>query len=270
MRAGESQGKPIILSAMKIFQKKIERDELGWVCARIQNDNFYGVAKDNWIVVRNSGNYWPCGKLSIKVITGQKKFPEIKVKSILHRHLLKFWGKRNLKKRDPGRVEIFKRKKDYTKEWMKYETSYTYKVVNEEGKLMRHRKMADIIRKLMNLIKKIQENIFRYELFGCRASAKADPPLAEKSGSAFSAGRIRFVFWMCYIKLKKNMIQIDCRARELCPARKRFRFGWKISPQNGFENILCQSKFLKVGKVGKSGKNKKKLDTHFWKSFEKT
>jgi guanylate kinase len=57
--------------------------------------------------------------------------------------------KQRILKRDPNvSEEYLKERMDYTKEWMKYEDVYDYKVVNEEGKLDETiEKVAGIIRK---------------------------------------------------------------------------------------------------------------------------
>ncbi|HUD08573.1 MAG TPA: hypothetical protein VMQ48_00605, partial [Candidatus Saccharimonadales bacterium] len=146
MRAGESQGKPYYFISHEEFKKKIERDELAEY-AQEYNDNFYGVAKDELDRVRNSGNIglW---KIEYKgVITAKKKFPEIKSIYIAPPSLEVL--RQRILKRDPDvSEEYLKERMDYTKEWMKYENVYTYKVVNEEGKLDETiEKVADIIRK---------------------------------------------------------------------------------------------------------------------------
>ena len=64
----------------------------------------------------------------------------------------------------------------------------------------------------MNLIKKIQENIFRYELF-----ERESKIVVGVSGGPDSVCLLDALY-----KLKKNIISNHHRACELWPARKRF------------------------------------------------
>ncbi len=145
MRAGESQRKPYYFISQKEFEKKIERDELAEY-AQEYNNNFYGVTKDELERVKHSGNIgiW---KIEYKgVITAKKKIPEIKSIFIAPPSLDVL--KQRTLKRDPNvSEEYLKERMDYTKEWMKHEDIYDYKVVNEEGKLDETiEKVADIIK----------------------------------------------------------------------------------------------------------------------------
>ena len=133
MRSGESQGNPYYFISREEFKTKIQNDELAEY-AQEYNDNFYGVTKDELKRVADSGNIgiW---KIEYKgVMTAKKKFPEIK-SIFIAPPSLEILNKRIIK-RDPNvSEEYLKERMDYTKEWMKHENIYDYKVVNEEGKL---------------------------------------------------------------------------------------------------------------------------------------
>ena len=146
MRTGESQGKPYYFISQPEFGRKMEQDELAEY-AQEYNNNFYGVTKGELERVANSGKIgiW---KIEYKgVITAKKKFPEIKSIYIAPPSLEIL--KQRILRRDPDvSEEYLKERMDYTKEWMRHEDVYTYKVVNEEGKLDETiKKVADIIRK---------------------------------------------------------------------------------------------------------------------------
>lgn len=146
MRVGESQGKPYYFISQPEFEKKIEQDELAEY-AQEYNDNFYGVTKKELERVKNSGNVglW---KIEYKgVITAKKKFPEIKSIYIAPPSLEIL--RQRILKRDPNvSEEYLEERMEYTKEWMKHEDVYDYKVVNEEGKLNETiEKVANVIRK---------------------------------------------------------------------------------------------------------------------------
>ncbi|MDD5490075.1 MAG: hypothetical protein PHP25_05360 [Candidatus Moranbacteria bacterium] len=145
MRAGDSPGKPYYFISQEEFQKKIAQDELA-EHAQEYNNNFYGVTKDELERVKNSGNIgiW---KIEYKgVITAKKKFPEIKSIYIAPPSL-EILKQRILKRNPDVSEEYLKERMDYTKEWMKHEDVYAYKVVNEEGKLEETiAKVAEIIK----------------------------------------------------------------------------------------------------------------------------
>ncbi|MCX6766673.1 MAG: guanylate kinase [Candidatus Moranbacteria bacterium] len=146
MRTGESQGKPYYFISQEEFKKKIEQDEFAEY-AQEYNNNFYGVTKEELERVKKSG-YIGLWKIEYKgVITAKKKFPEIKSIYIAPPSLEIL--RQRILKRDPTvSEEYLKERMDYTKEWMKYEDVYDYKVVNEEEKLDETiEKVADIIKK---------------------------------------------------------------------------------------------------------------------------
>lgn len=133
MRPGESQGNPYYFVSHDEFQKKINGDELAEY-AQEYNNNFYGVTKEELERVASSEKVgiW---KIEYKgVITAKEKFPEIK-SIFIAPPSLKILKKRILK-RDPNiSEEYLQERMEYTKEWMKHEDIYDYKVINEEGQL---------------------------------------------------------------------------------------------------------------------------------------
>jgi guanylate kinase len=146
IRAGDSEGKPYYFISRKEFEEKISREELAeW--AKQYNNNLYGVTKKELERVANSDRIgiW---KIEYKGVTTVKhKFPEIKSIYIAPPSL-DILRKRILK-RDPNiSPEYLEERIRYTKEWMKHEDIYDYKVTNEEGKLDETiQKVADIIQK---------------------------------------------------------------------------------------------------------------------------
>lgn len=144
-RAGESEGKPYYFLTKKEFEKKIANDELAeW--AQEYNDNFYGVANEELERV------FRCGKIGIwrieykGVIAAKKKYPEIKSIFIAPPSLeiLRERIMRRDKNIDPKFLE---ERMEYTKEFLKHENIYDYKVVNEENKLDEAvKKVAEIIK----------------------------------------------------------------------------------------------------------------------------
>lgn len=132
MRSGESEGNPYYFVSQEEFEKKIENDELAEY-AQEYNDNFYGVTNEELERVNN------CGKIGLwkieykGVMTAKKKFPDIKSIYIAPPSLEIL--KQRIMRRDGVSEEYVDERMEYTKEWMKYEHIYDYKVVNEEGKL---------------------------------------------------------------------------------------------------------------------------------------
>jgi guanylate kinase len=145
MRAGDSEGKPYYFISRKEFEEKISQEEFAeW--AQQYNNNLYGVTKNELERVSNSGRVgiW---KIEYKGVTAaKKKFPEIKSIYIAPPSLEIL--KQRILKRDPDVSEEYLRERmEYTKEWMNHEDVYTFKVVNEEGRLDETiAKVAEIIR----------------------------------------------------------------------------------------------------------------------------
>jgi guanylate kinase len=133
MRVGESQKKPYYFISKEEFEAKVRDDEMAeW--AREYNDNLYGVTKKELERVGMSEKIgiW---KIEYKgVITAKKKFPGIKSIYIAPPSL-EILKKRILKRDANVSKEYLRERMEYTKEWMKHEDIYDYKVINEEGKL---------------------------------------------------------------------------------------------------------------------------------------
>ena len=145
MRPGESQGKPYHFLSREEFEKKIKNNELAeW--AEEYNNNLYGVTKKELERVANSGRIgiW---KIEYKgVMSVKEKFPEIKSIYIAPPSLEVL--RERIRRRNPDISEEYIRERmDYTREWIKHEDIYDYKVVNEEGKLEETiEKVAEIIK----------------------------------------------------------------------------------------------------------------------------
>lgn len=133
MRKGESEGNPYYFISRDEFQERITNDEMAEY-AQEYNNNFYGVTKEELNRVEKSGKIgiW---KIEYKgVITAKKKFPAIKSIYIAAPSLDTL--KKRILKRDPNVSEEYLRERmEYTKEWMKHEDIYDYKVINEENRL---------------------------------------------------------------------------------------------------------------------------------------
>ncbi|KKP80194.1 MAG: guanylate kinase [Candidatus Moranbacteria bacterium RIFOXYA12_FULL_35_19] len=149
MRSGESQGHPYYFISKEEFITKRDKGEfVEW--AEQYNGNFYGVSKEEIERVKNSGKIgtW---KIEWKgVITAKKIYPEIKAIFITVPDL-KILEDR-IRRRDGVSDEYIKERMEYTKEWMKHEDIYDYKVVNEEGKLDETvQKVAEIIKENLHI-----------------------------------------------------------------------------------------------------------------------
>lgn len=146
MRPGESEGRPYYFISPEEFKKKIANDELAEY-AQEYNDKFYGVTKKELERVANLKEKIGIWKIEYKgVMTAKKKFPEIKSIYIAPPSLEILVQR--IKKRNPDvSEEYIQERMNYTKEWMKHEDIYDYKVVNEEGKL------EETVKKVVEIIK---------------------------------------------------------------------------------------------------------------------
>ena len=146
MRPSEIHGINYYFISREEFEEKIKNDELAeW--AQEYNDNFYGVTKEELARVENSGKtgLW---KIEYKgVMTAKTKFPEIKSIYIAPPSLEVL--RQRIIRRDPSVSEQYlDERMEYTREWMKHENIYDYKVINEEGKLEETiQRVAEIIKK---------------------------------------------------------------------------------------------------------------------------
>lgn len=144
MRGGESQGNPYYFVTRQDFESRIKNN--GWAeYAKQYNGNFYGVTVEELERVMVSGKIgiW---KIEYKgVISVKQKFPEIKSIYIAPPSLEIL--KKRIMRRDNVNDQYVNERMEYTKEWMKYEHIYDFKVVNEEGRL------DEAIEKVANIIK---------------------------------------------------------------------------------------------------------------------
>lgn len=144
-REGEINGIHYWFTTEKDFiERKNNGDFVEW--AEQYNGKLYGVTKQEIERVKNSGKIgiW---KIEYKgVITAKEKFPEIKSIYIAPPSLEIL--KQRIMRRDNVSEAYVNERMKYTKEWMRHEDIYDYKVVNEENKLDDAiEKVADIIRK---------------------------------------------------------------------------------------------------------------------------
>ena len=146
MRSGEAHGVNYYYLSEQEFEDKIKNDELAeWT--REYNNNLYGVTKAELERVES------CGKIGLwkieykGVIAAKTKFPHMQSIYIAPPSLEIL--RQRIVRRDPTVTEQYLNERmEYTKEWMKHEDIYDYKVVNEEGKL------AETIQKVFEIIQK--------------------------------------------------------------------------------------------------------------------
>lgn len=133
MREGESQGNSYYFIDKAEFEKKLAADEFAEY-AQEYNGNWAGVTKVELERVAQSGKIgiW---KIEYKgVITAKQKFPEIKSIYIAPPSLEVL--EQRIRRRDNNVTDQYiKERMEYTKEWVRHENIYDYKVTNEEGKL---------------------------------------------------------------------------------------------------------------------------------------
>ncbi len=145
MRVGESQGNPYYFISRDEFEKNISENKMVEY-AEEYNQNIYGVTKEELerVAQLEKIGIW---KIEYKgVLTAKEKFPEMKSIYIAPPSLEII--EQRLRRRDKNiSDEYLKERLEYTKEWMKYENIYDYKVVNEEGQLEQSiAKVAEIIK----------------------------------------------------------------------------------------------------------------------------
>ena len=131
-REGEKEGVSYYFVSKEDFQKKINNDEMAeW--AQEYNDNFYGVTKTELERVNKlpGVGIW---KMEYKgVMTAKKKFPDILAIFVMAESLEEL--ERRIRNRSDVTEDYIKERMEYTKEWLKHQDIYDYKVINERGKL---------------------------------------------------------------------------------------------------------------------------------------
>lgn len=131
MRSGESQGNPYYFISKNEFKNRLESGEF-FEHAQQYNDQLYGVTFKEIERVKNIDKIgiW---KVDYKgVVEINKKMPQ--VKSILITAPLEVLEQR-IRDRDNVTEEFVQERMDYTKRWLKHESVYDFKVINEQGKL---------------------------------------------------------------------------------------------------------------------------------------
>ena len=145
MRPGESDSNPYHFISKTEFMSGIEMG--GFVeYAEQYNGNFYGVTRDEIERVNRSGKIgiW---KIEYKgVISVKKQFPGI-IAILLMAENLEVLESR-IKNRDNLGGDYVKDRMDYTREWLKHEDIYDFKVINRQGQLdVAVNEIAEIITK---------------------------------------------------------------------------------------------------------------------------
>jgi guanylate kinase len=145
MRPGESDGAPYYFVSKEAFEEKIAHDEMiEW--AKQYNGNLYGVTRSELERV----NALPgIGTWKIEyqgVIAAKKMFPEIRSIFIMA-DSLEILAER-IRSRGNVSEEFIRERMEYTKEWLKHEDIYDYKVINHQGHL------DEAIREIVAILKK--------------------------------------------------------------------------------------------------------------------
>ncbi len=145
MRSRESQGNPYYFISKDEFKTGIEQNKF-FEYAQEYNDNYYGVTFEEINRIKNLSDKIGIWKIEYKgVITAKKLMPEIVAIFLIAP--LKDLEKR-IRQRDNITDEYIQERMEYTKEWLKHEDIYDYKVENKEGELKETiQKVAEIIEK---------------------------------------------------------------------------------------------------------------------------
>ena len=144
-REGENDGSPYYFISKEDFESKIANNEMvEW--AKQYNGNLYGVTRFELERVNALGGV---GTWKIEyqgVISAKKLFPEIKSIFIMADSL----DTLIMRIRSRGNVteEFIRDRMEYTKEWLKHEDIYDYKVINHQGKL------KEAIAEIVEILKK--------------------------------------------------------------------------------------------------------------------
>lgn len=145
MRPGETEGVPYYFTSQEDFEKRIANNEMvEW--AKQYNGNLYGVTKTELERV-NSLPGIGTWKIEYQgVITARKLFPEIRSILIMADSLEVLADR--IRKRGGVTEDFIAERMEYTKEWLKHEDIYNYKVVNRQGKL------PEAIAEVVSILKK--------------------------------------------------------------------------------------------------------------------
>lgn len=133
-RHGEKDGKPYYFISRERFKQLIKKKKfIEWnlVYGDYRGATFQEIKRvKEKIQEMKSIGVWKVDYKGVRAI--KKKFPEI-VAILIKPESIEILEKR-LMKRDKD-TEIFKKRKEYTQDWLKHENYYDYVVVNEQGKL---------------------------------------------------------------------------------------------------------------------------------------
>ncbi|MFA6391691.1 MAG: guanylate kinase [Patescibacteria group bacterium] len=131
-RKGESKGNPYYFVSKNDFKSKIKKGNF-IEYAEAYNGNYYGTTNDEIERVRNSGKIgiWKIEYKGVQIV--KKKLPDVKSIYIAPPDLKTLENR--IKKRSKVDASYVEERMKYTKQWLKYEKIYDYKVVNQEGKL---------------------------------------------------------------------------------------------------------------------------------------
>ena len=145
MREGEGEGNPYYFVTIDQFEDKIRKREMvEW--AKQYNDNLYGVTKAELERV----NALPgIGMWKIEyqgVMAARKLYPEIRSIFIMAESLDMLEAR--IRARGSVSDEFVRTRMEYTKEWLRHEDIYDYKVINHQGKL------DDAIKEVVAILKK--------------------------------------------------------------------------------------------------------------------
>ena len=132
MRPGESDGSPYYFISKEAFEEKLDRGEMvEW--AKQYNGNLYGVTKAELERVNAlpGVGIW---KIEYQgVMSAQKLYPDILSIFIMAESLDVLADR--IRSRGSVSEEFIQERMEYTKEWLKHEDIYDYKVINYQGKL---------------------------------------------------------------------------------------------------------------------------------------
>ncbi len=144
-REGESEGNPYYFISKDEFEKKIANNEMvEW--AQEYNDNLYGVTLAELERVNALPGIAPW-KIEYKgVMTAKKLFPNVK-SIFLMAESLDVLAER-IRSRSNVSEEYIQERMAYTKEWLKHEDIYDYKVINRQGYL------DETIKEIVEILKK--------------------------------------------------------------------------------------------------------------------
>lgn len=143
-RKGETQRNPYYFVTKKEFKSRIKKGEF-IEYAEAYNGNYYGTTSKEIerVIKSNKIGIWKIEYKGVQIV--KKKLPNIKSIYIAPPDLKTLENR--IKKRSKVDKSYLAERMKYTKQWLKYEKIYDYKVINQEGKLDQTiTKVRDIIK----------------------------------------------------------------------------------------------------------------------------